>query len=165
MPVVFLHGGPGRRRQPGPSPLLRSRPHIIIFDQRGAGRSKPLGEITDNTTLHLVADIERLRSHLASTAGMVFGGSWGSTLALAYAEAHADRCKSLVLRGIFLCRKRRSTGSCYGMRCASRRRSGANSRDYLPEAERGDLLKAYYTPPERSRPRGPHAGGAQMERL
>ena len=105
-PVVFLHGGPGA----GSSPVHRrffdpKHYHIIVFDQRGSGRSKPLGEIADNTTLHLIADLEKLRSHLGIDRWVVFGGSWGSTLAIAYAEAHADRCKALVLRGIFLCRK------------------------------------------------------------
>ena len=95
-PVVFLHGGPGA----GSSPSHRrffdpSHYRIMIFDQRGAGRSKPLGEIQDNTTPHLIADIERLRGMIGAESWHVFGGSWGSTLALAYAEAHPTRVRSL----------------------------------------------------------------------
>jgi proline iminopeptidase len=143
-PVVFLHGGPGA----GSSPVHRrffdpKHYHIIIFDQRGAGRSKPLGEITDNTTLHLIADLEKLRSHLGIDRWVVFGGSWGSTLAIAYAEAHADRCKALVLRGIFLCRKSEIDWFLYGMR-AFAPEIWREFTDYLPAAERRDLLTNYY---------------------
>jgi proline iminopeptidase len=143
-PVVFLHGGPGA----GSSPVHRrffdpAHYHIIIFDQRGAGRSKPLGEITDNTTLHLIADLERLRSHLGIDRWVVFGGSWGSTLAIAYAEAHADRCKALVLRGIFLCRKSEIDWFLRGMR-AFAPEAWREFTDYLPAPERRDLLTNYY---------------------
>jgi proline iminopeptidase len=143
-PVVFLHGGPGA----GASPVHRrffdpKHYHIIVFDQRGAGRSKPLGEITDNTTLHLIADLEKLRSHLGIDRWAVFGGSWGSTLAIAYAEAHAERCKALVLRGIFLCRKSEIDWFLYGMR-AFAPEIWREFTDYLPAAERGDLLINYY---------------------
>jgi proline iminopeptidase len=105
LPVVFLHGGPGagcenyHRRFFDPA-----RYRIILFDQRGCGRSTPHAELSGNTTPNLVADIERLRMHLGVTRWVVFGGSWGSTLALAYAQAHPDRVLGLVLRGIFLCR-------------------------------------------------------------
>src|SRR5262249_36157905 len=100
-PVLFLHGGPGA----GASPAHRrffdpAHYRIVIFDQRGAGRSTPLGEVRDNTTPLLVADIERLRTHLGIDRWLVFGGSWGSTLALAYGEAHPDRCTGFVLRGV-----------------------------------------------------------------
>ena len=143
-PIVFLHGGPGA----GSSAVHRrffdpAHYHIIIYDQRGAGRSKPLGEITDNTTLHLIADLERLRSHLGIDRWVVFGGSWGSTLAIAYAEAHADRCKALVLRGIFLCRKSEIDWFLHGMR-AFAPEIWREFTDYLPAAERGDLLTSYY---------------------
>jgi proline iminopeptidase len=143
-PVVFLHGGPGA----GSSPVHRrffdpAHYHIVIFDQRGAGRSKPLGEIVDNTTLHLIADLEKLRSHLGIDRWVVFGGSWGSTLAIAYAEAHADRCKALVLRGIFLCRKSEIDWFLYGMR-AFAPEIWREFTDYLPAAERRDLLTNYY---------------------
>lgn len=105
VPVVFLHGGPGAGA--GPKHRRFFDPafyRIVIFDQRGAGRSTPLGELKDNTTPHLIADMERLRQHLGIERWLMFGGSWGSTLALAYAEYHPDRCTGLVLRGIFLCR-------------------------------------------------------------
>lgn len=143
VPVVFLHGGPGA----GASPMHRrffdpAHYKIVIFDQRGAGRSRPHGELDDNTTPHLVADIERLRTYLGIESWAVFGGSWGSTLALAYAQAHPGRVRALVLRGIFLCRKLEIDWFLYGMRFvypeAWRRFSG-----FIPEAERGDLLDAY----------------------
>jgi proline iminopeptidase len=144
VPVVFLHGGPGA----GASPVHRrffdpSHYRIVIFDQRGAGRSKPLGEITDNTTPHLVADIEALRSHLGIERWLVFGGSWGSTLAIAYAETHPGRCIGLVLRGIFLCRRREIDWFLYGMRVFAPE-IWRTFTEYLPESERGDLLRNYH---------------------
>jgi proline iminopeptidase len=143
-PVLFLHGGPGA----GASPAHRrffdpAHYRIVVFDQRGAGRSQPLGELEANTTPHLIADIERLRAHLKLDRWLVFGGSWGSTLALAYAQAHADRCTGLILRGMFLCRKSEIDWFLYGLRAlfpeAWRVFAGA-----IPAAERGDLLAAYY---------------------
>jgi proline iminopeptidase len=103
LPVVFLHGGPGA----GVSPYHRrffdpARYRIVLFDQRGAGKSTPRGELHDNTTAHLVHDIETIRTRLGIERWLVFGGSWGSTLALAYAQAHPTRVLGLVLRGIFL---------------------------------------------------------------
>jgi len=103
-PVLFLHGGPGG----GLSPLHRcffdpAHYRIVLFDQRGAGKSTPLGEYRNNTTPLLVDDIERIRIMLGIEQWLVFGGSWGSTLALAYGEAHPQRCLGFVLRGIFLC--------------------------------------------------------------
>ncbi|HET9701564.1 MAG TPA: alpha/beta fold hydrolase, partial [Burkholderiales bacterium] len=89
VPVVFLHGGPGAGSAPNHRRFFDPGFYrIVIFDQRGAGRSTPLGELRDNTTPHLIADIEQLREHLGIERWLVFGGSWGSTLALAYAEAH-----------------------------------------------------------------------------
>jgi proline iminopeptidase len=104
-PVVFLHGGPGG----GTDPKMRrffnpKRYRIVLFDQRGCGKSKPSASLLDNTTWHLVADIEAIREHLKIDRWQVFGGSWGSTLALAYAQKHPQRCTELVLRGIFLLR-------------------------------------------------------------
>ena len=105
-PVVFLHGGPGGATSP---PMRRffdpRRYRIVLFDQRGCGRSRPHASLVDNTTWHLVADIEALRAHLGIERWQVFGGSWGSTLALAYAQKHAARVTELVLRGIFLLRR------------------------------------------------------------
>lgn len=105
-PVVVLHGGPGG----GSNPTMRRfhdplRFRVVVFDQRGCGRSTPYGSVAANTTWDLVADIERLRRHLRIDRWHVFGGSWGSTLALAYAEACPDRVRSLLLRGIFLLRR------------------------------------------------------------
>ncbi len=143
-PVVFLHGGPGaganstHRRFFDPAHY-----RIVIFDQRGSGRSKPLGEIRDNTTPLLVEDIEKLRSHLGINTWFVFGGSWGSTLAIAYAEAHPDRVRGLALRGIFLCRKSEIDWFLYGLRELAPEAWRAFS-SHIPEAERGDLLKAYH---------------------
>jgi len=143
-PALFLHGGPGA----GATAIHRrffdpDHWRIVIFDQRGAGRSTPLGEIADNSPAHLVADIERLRTALGIEKWLVFGGSWGSTLALDYAETHPQRCSGLVLRGIFLCRGEEIAWFLYGVRRifpeAWRAFSG-----FLPEAERGDLLDAYY---------------------
>ena len=144
VPVLFLHGGPGA----GSSPAHRrffdpAHYRIVIYDQRGAGRSTPLGELRGNTTPNLIADIERLREHLRIARWLVFGGSWGSTLALAYGEAHPERCTGFVLRGVFLCRKSEIDWFLYGLRNlypeAWRTFAGA-----VPENERGDLLAAYY---------------------
>ena len=117
VPVIFLHGGPGA----GTGPQLRrffdpAYYRIILFDQRGAGQSLPHGELTDNTTPHLIADIEALRVYFGIEKWLVFGGSWGSTLAIAYAEVHANRCTGLILRGIFLCRKSEIEWFLYGVR-------------------------------------------------
>jgi proline iminopeptidase len=141
--VVFLHGGPGA----GASTMHRrffdpQHYRIIIFDQRGAGRSRPHGDLTDNTTPHLIADMERLRTHLGVEKWVVFGGSWGSTLALAYAQAHPQRCAALVLRGIFLCRKLEIDWFLYGMRFVFPE-AWQRFADYIPQRERADLLAAY----------------------
>jgi proline iminopeptidase len=101
-PVVFLHGGPGGGTEPRHRRFFDPRRYrIVLFDQRGCGRSTPHASLVDNTTWHLVADIERLREHLDIERWQVFGGSWGSTLALAYAQQYAQRVTELVLRGIF----------------------------------------------------------------
>ena len=144
IPVLFVHGGPGS----GTSPAQRrffdpARYRIVLFDQRGCGRSTPHGELADNTTPHLIADMEALRAELGIDRWLVFGGSWGSTLALAYAEAHPQRCLGLVLRGIFLCRTREIDWFLDGIRAffpEAQRRLEA----FIPEAERGDLLAAYH---------------------
>jgi proline iminopeptidase len=106
-PVIFLHGGPGA----GIEPVYRQyfNPEcwrVVLFDQRGCGQSTPYAELRDNTTWELVADIERLREHLGIERWVVFGGSWGSTLALAYSETHPQRCSGLILRGIFMVRRK-----------------------------------------------------------
>jgi proline iminopeptidase len=144
VPVVFLHGGPGA----GASPVHRqffdaAHYRIVVFDQRGAGRSTPLGGLDGNTTPNLVSDMERLREHLGIARWIVFGGSWGSTLALAYAEHHPDRCRALVLRGIFLARPTEIHWFLYGLRNVFPER-WRDFAEFIPEGERGDLLAAYH---------------------
>jgi proline iminopeptidase len=143
-PVLFLHGGPGagagavHRRFFDPA-IWR----VIIFDQRGAGRSKPLGSLINNTTAHLVADIEALRRFLNIDRMLLFGGSWGSTLALAYAQTHPQAVIGAVLRGIFLGRQAEVDWFLYGLARVFPDAHAAFAQ-FLPEAERGDLLTAYF---------------------
>ena len=146
-PVVFLHGGPGG----GTDPKMRrffnpKRYRIILFDQRGCGQSTPHASLVDNTTWHLVDDIEALRGHLEIERWQVFGGSWGSTLALAYAQAHPRRVTELVLRGIFMLRR-------WEIEWFYQNPGGAGAlfpdlwEEYvapIPEAERTDMVGAYY---------------------
>ena len=144
VPVVFLHGGPGagttvaHRRFYDPAHY-----RIVLFDQRGAGRSTPHGELAENTTAHLVADLERLRRHLEIARWIVFGGSWGSTLALAYAQAYPAHCLGLILRGVFLCGEQEISWFLYGMRRIFPDAWAAFARG-VPKSERGDLLAAYH---------------------
>lgn len=144
IPVVFLHGGPGagasaaHRRFFDPAAF-----RIVVFDQRGAGRSHPHGSIADNTTAHLVADIETLRMARGIDAWIVFGGSWGSTLALAYAQAHPTAVRALVLRGIFLSRKLELDWFLYGMRHVFPE-AWRDFAGFLPPEERDDLLLGYH---------------------
>ena len=143
-PALFLHGGPGA----GATPVHRrffdpSFWRIIVFDQRGGGRSTPLAEIRDNTPSHLVGDIERLRQELGVAEWLVFGGSWGSTLAIHYAESHPERVSGLILRGIFLCRRSEIDWFLYGIRTVFPEAWRAFA-GFLPESERDDLLAGYY---------------------
>jgi proline iminopeptidase len=144
-PVVFLHGGPGG----GSDPIYRQyfnpeKWRVVLFDQRGCGRSTPHAELRQNTTWELVSDIEKLRIHLGIDRWTVFGGSWGSTLALAYSQTHPDACTGLILRGIFMLRQKElrwfyQEGASYIFPDAW--------EDYLkpiPLDERGDLMAAYY---------------------
>ncbi len=143
-PVVFLHGGPGAGCHPHHRRYFDPRHYrVVLYDQRGAGRSEPLGELSDNTTAHLVADLERLRAHLGIERWVLFGGSWGSALALAYAEAHRERVLGLILRGIFLARPAEVDWFLHGM---GRFFPEAQRRfvEFLPEGERRDLLAAYH---------------------
>ncbi|HEY4161741.1 MAG TPA: prolyl aminopeptidase [Dongiaceae bacterium] len=145
VPVVFLHGGPGAGANATHRRFFDPKHYrIVVFDQRGSGRSRPLGEIRDNTTPLLVADIERLRQHLGIDAWFVFGGSWGSTLALAYAEFHPEKVRGLALRGIFLCRKSEIDWFLYGLKELAPEAWRAFS-SFIPEAERSDLLTAYHS--------------------
>ncbi len=144
-PVVFLHGGPGAGCDPRARRFFDpARYRIFLFDQRGCGRSRPHASLEHNTTWDLVADIEKLRELAGVARWQLFGGSWGSTLALAYAESHPDRVTELVLRGIFLLRKaeldwfyQQGASAMYPDRW----------EDYIapiPIAERGDLMRAFY---------------------
>jgi len=143
-PAVFLHGGPGAGASPDHRRFFDPAHYrVVVFDQRGAGRSTPLGELRDNTTQHLIGDIEALREHLGIARWMVFGGSWGSTLALAYAQTHPERVTALVLRGIFLCRRAEIEWFLYGMRWIYPE-TWRRFAEQLPEAERGDLLHNYH---------------------
>ncbi len=144
-PVIFLHGGPGG----GIEPVYRQyfdpeKWRIIVFDQRGCGQSTPHAELQENTTWDLIADIENIRQHLEIDKWVVFGGSWGSTLSLSYAITHPDRCKALVLRGIFMIRKKEinwfyqdGTSNIYPDAWEHYLRP-------IPEDERHDLVAAYY---------------------
>jgi len=153
VPVVFLHGGPGA----GATPVHRRffdprRYRIVVFDQRGSGRSSPVGELRDNFTRELVADMEKLRETLGIEQWLVFGGSWGSTLALAYGETHPERCLGFVLRGIFLARPQEIEWFLYGLRNVFPE-AWRKFVSPIPEAERGDLLNAFHrrlTDPEPS---------------
>ncbi|HCV78299.1 MAG TPA: prolyl aminopeptidase, partial [Pseudomonas sp.] len=145
LPVLFIHGGPGSgcdrlsRRFFDPN-LYR----IVTFDQRGCGRSTPYASLENNTTWHLVEDIERLREHLGIEQWVLFGGSWGSTLALAYAQRHPERVKAMVLRGIFLCRP---VDLQWFYQEGASRLFPDFWQDYLhpiAEEERGNLIQAYY---------------------
>ncbi len=144
-PVVVLHGGPGG----GLSPFLR-RLHnprgyrIILFDQRGCGASTPHASLEDNTTWHLVSDIEMLRVHCGVERWQVFGGSWGSTLALAYAQTHPDQVCELILRGIFTLREQEVRWLYQAGASAIFPEAFAKFRNVIPEAERHDLLAAYH---------------------
>jgi proline iminopeptidase len=144
-PAVMLHGGPGagcspdHRRQFDPE-----RYNVTLFDQRGCGRSTPHASLEANTTWHLVEDIERLRDHLGIERWLVFGGSWGSTLALAYAQTHAERATELVLRGIFTFRQ---TELDWLYQYGASEIFPDKWEEFLaaiPEAERGDLVAAYH---------------------
>ena len=144
LPVLFLHGGPGAGSSPTHRLLFDPRRYrIIIFDQRGAGRSTPLGDIRNNTTPHLINDIETLRQHLKIDKWVIFGGSWGSTLALAYGEAHPTSCLSFILRGIFLCRKNEIDWFLYGLRTFFPE-AWADFVTPLSTSERSDILTNYY---------------------
>ncbi|MCB1552699.1 MAG: prolyl aminopeptidase [Xanthomonadales bacterium] len=144
-PVVMVHGGPGG----GCSEAMRrfhdpNKYRIVLFDQRGAGRSTPHADLVDNTTWHLVSDMEQLRGHLAIDRWQVFGGSWGSTLALAYAQKHPERVTELVLRGIFMLR--RWELEWFYQSGASRLYPDAweHYLAAIPEVERGDLISAFH---------------------
>jgi proline iminopeptidase len=144
--AIFLHGGPGAGCEPGHRRFFNPEQYrILLFDQRGCGRSTPHAELEANTTWDLVADMERIRQELDIDRWLVFGGSWGSTLALAYAQSHPEHVSALVVRGVFLCRDREihwfyQEGASWAFPDLW--------EDFLapiPEDERGDLLHAYHS--------------------
>lgn len=144
-PVVFLHGGPGG----GLSPTYRrffdpAAYHIVLFDQRGSGKSTPYASLDENTTWDLVADIERLREHFKIDQWTVFGGSWGSTLALAYSETHPAAVRALILRGIYFGSKSDDDWMYRGGTNSIFPDAWEEFVKVIPEAERGDLVAAYY---------------------
>jgi len=142
-PVIFLHGGPGAGTAPNHRRFFDPQHYrIVLFDQRGAGKSLPLGEYRNNTTALLVEDIEKIRVMLGIEQWLVFGGSWGSTLALAYGEAHPERCLGFVLRGIFLCTKAEVEWFVNGMKWFFPEVHQRFSEG-VPANERHDLLQAY----------------------
>jgi proline iminopeptidase len=145
-PVVFLHGGPGGGSDPKQRRFFNPEKYRIVnFDQRGCGKSIPYASLEANTTWDLVADIEKLREHLGIARWQVFGGSWGSTLALAYAQTYPEKVTELVLRGIFLLRKQEIDW--FYQRGASAIYPDVWEAywEHIPAAERGDMLAAYYT--------------------
>lgn len=145
LPALFLHGGPGAGCEPYHRRFFDpERYRLVLFDQRGCGQSSPHAELAGNTTWDLVGDIEKVREHLGIDRWLVFGGSWGSTLALAYAESHPERVRALVLRGIFLCRP-------HEIRWFYQQGASRLFPDYWEEFvapvaphERDDLLAAYH---------------------
>lgn len=144
-PVVFLHGGPGSGTDPSHRSFFNPALYrIILMDQRGAGKSRPHASLQENTTWHLVADLENLRSHLSIDQWVVFGGSWGSTLALAYAETHPARVLALILRGVFLCR---SLELRWFYQFGAHLLFPDRWEEFIapiPPAERSHLIRAYY---------------------
>jgi len=146
LPVLFLHGGPGVGCDPDHRRFFDPRLyHIILFDQRGAGQSTPHAELEGNTTQALVSDMEAIRVYLGIDRWVLFGGSWGSTLALVYAETHPDRVISMILRGIFLCRQK-DFDWFYKPGGASRLFPDAWEKliDHLQPNERTNMLQSYY---------------------
>jgi len=144
VPILLLHGGPGA----GATPTHRrffdpDHYRIIIFDQRGSGRSHPLGSLENNTTQHLIDDIEILRAHLHVDRWHLFGGSWGSTLALSYSAQHSEHVLSMILRGIFLCEQTEIDWFLYGMQKIFPE-AWEQFAGFLPDDEQDNLLDGYY---------------------
>lgn len=144
-PVIVLHGGPGG----GCSPFMRrffdpEHYRVVLFDQRGCGRSRPSASVVANTTAHLVADIEKLRSTLGLHRVLLFGGSWGATLALAYAQTWPDHVSGLILRGVFLGMQAELDWFYGGGAARFFPDLWARFQDPIPEAERGDMIGAYH---------------------
>jgi proline iminopeptidase len=144
-PVVFVHGGPGGGTEPKHRRFFDPQKYrIILFDQRGCGKSTPHASLVDNTTQALIGDMEKIRVLLGIDAWQVFGGSWGSTLALAYAQAHPTRVTAMVLRGIFLLRKQEIDWFYQGGCSALFPDAWEDYLAPIPKEERGDMVRAYY---------------------
>jgi proline iminopeptidase len=145
IPILFLHGGPGAGCEPNHRRFFDPNKYrIILFDQRGCGHSTPHAELRGNTTSNIVSDIEMIREHLGVNGWILFGGSWGSTLALVYAETHPNRVLGLVLRGIFLCREKEIK---WFYQQGADRVFPDYWQDYIsiiPESERSDMVQAYH---------------------
>ncbi|MBN8827221.1 MAG: prolyl aminopeptidase [Sphingobacteriia bacterium] len=143
-PVVFLHGGPGSQCTEYAMRYFDPKFYrIVLFDQRGSGKSKPHADMTDNNSQNLISDIESLRQHLKIDKWVVFGGSWGSALAIAYGETHPDKVLGFILRGIFLGRKKEGDQLWYGMKDIFPE-VWEELETFIPENERNDLAAAYY---------------------
>jgi len=143
MPVIFLHGGPGS----GVSAMHRrmfdpTRFRAVLFDQRGSGQSRPFASVANNTTDHLVADMERIRNHLGIDSWLVFGGSWGATLALVYGIRHTEHCLGFILRGVFMGTKAEIDWFLYDMK-RFYPEAWQRFASFIPEHEQHDLLAAY----------------------
>lgn len=145
LPVVFLHGGPGSGCEPWHRRFFDpARYRIVLFDQRGSGRSTPHAGLEANTTAHLIQDLEQLRETLQIERWVVFGGSWGSTLGLAYAQAHSERVLGLILRGIFLCRPRDVQWFYQSGADRLFPEAWADFEAHIPPEERADMIQAYH---------------------
>lgn len=145
VPVVFLHGGPGGSCEPGHRRFFNPEEYrIILFDQRGSGKSRPHASLEENTTWDLVADMEKIREFLEIGRWVVFGGSWGSTLALAYAQSHPKQVSGLILRGIFLGRDEDVNWFFNGHAARIFPEAWEHFVEPIPEQERGDIIAAYY---------------------
>lgn len=146
IPVLFIHGGPGAGCSKHDRRFFDPEKYrIVLFDQRGSGRSTPHAELTDNTTPHLIEDIEAIRQSLNIEKWMLFGGSWGSTLALLYGQAYPERVTGMILRGIFLCRDQDLH---WFYQAGADRIFPDYWKDFIspiPEEERDDLMQAYYS--------------------
>jgi proline iminopeptidase len=145
LPVIFLHGGPGSGTEPSHrsyfDPMIY---RIVLMDQRGSGKSLPHSSLVDNTTWHLVDDLEKLRKFLKISQWVVFGGSWGSTLALTYAETHPEKTLALIVRGIFLCRKKELDWFYQGGAHYIFTDEWEKYLEMIPPLERSDMIGAYY---------------------
>jgi proline iminopeptidase len=145
VPVIFLHGGPGGSCEPGHRRFFDPESYrIILFDQRGSGKSRPHASLEENTTWDLVADLEKIRDFLEIEKWVVFGGSWGSTLALAYAQTHPQQVLGLILRGIFLARDEDVNWFFNGQAARILPEAWQHFIEPIPQAERDDIIAAYY---------------------